>query len=223
MGFFRRVCLRTIGRAVLLASLGCGAPPSPVPLAEPAPVAAPVITVARLAPEQLSNFFIKALGTDYGVPLDGEPNPIDPRDFYSYVTRDFAVSLGGVNFLARVRDRDPLAKVQTLLVTRAIAWPLAVQLVQEGLEVPQRPDSLFLRCNIAEDRPTGDDAARARWEDQLHDFYLRLYSRRATPEEVAAVADTFERVATREQNTGSAWLVTLYALLGSLETWHTWR
>jgi len=176
----------------------------------------PIAGVARLTPEQLSYSFIRALGTDYGYD-DGAGNA------FSYITGDFAVPLGGVDFLGRVRDRDSLTKVQTLLVARGIAWPLALKVVQREVDQPGAKGSLFTQCKFTEDHPSSDEAGHARWEAQLQDFYLRLLSRPATDDEVALVAATFERVYEREQNTASAWLVTLYALLSSMETWHTWR
>ncbi len=206
---------------VLAVAGGCGSPP-PLAGAPPTTTTTAPVTVARLTPEQMSKSFVAALGTDYGIVLS-QVNPVDQVEFYSYVARDFAVPLGGVDFLAHVRDRDPLTKVQTLLVSRAVAWPLALQIVQKGLELPTPPDTLFVLCDIAVDRPSGDAASAARWEAQLQDFYLRLFARQATPEELARIAQTFERVAAAEDDTGAAWLVTVYALLASLETWHSWR
>ncbi len=172
--------------------------------------------VARLTPEQLSASFIRSLGTDYSYD-DGAGNAS------SYITTDLAVPLGGVDFLGRVRDRDSLTKVQTLLVARGIAWPLALKIVQREVDEPGAKGSLFTRCKFVEDHPSSDEAGRARWEEQLQEFYMRLLSRPATADEVELVGTTFEGVYEREQNTASAWLVTLYALLSSMETWHTWR
>ena len=198
----------------------------------PEPTAPIVAGVARLTPEQVSQTFRVALGTDLGIATT--PNVLGPTDgFATSVTTQFGVPLGGVEFLARVRDRDPLTKVQTLLVTRGIAWPLAVQIVECSQPAPittcpqdvflQPPASLFSKCDITADFPSKDEAARARWQAQVQDIYLRLFSRSATADELALIESTFERVYQREQNTSSAWLVTLYALLSSLETWHTWR
>ena len=217
----------------LAALLGCPpASPTPEPEDEPEAPAPIVAGVARLTPEQVSKTFRAALGTDLGV--QAEPNVLGPTDgFFAAVTRDFAIPLGGVDFLGRVRDRDAFTKVQTLLTSRGVAWPLAIQIVECSQAAPvvpcpqdvflQPPGTLFTKCDIVEDFPSKDAAARARWQAQVQDFYIRLFSRSATPEELALVEETFERVYQREQSTSPAWLVTLYALLSSLETWHTWR
>lgn len=231
----RRGPLQSWGRVTgLLALVGAfGGCPAETPPPDPEPEAGAIVAgVARLTPEQVSKTFRAALGTDLGV--QGEPNVLGPTDgFFGSLQREFAVPLGGVDFLGRVRDRDTLTKVQTLLVSRGVAWPLAIQIVECSQAAPagpcpqdvflNPPGTLFTKCNIAEDFPSKDEAARARWQAQIQDFYVRLYARTATPAELALVEETFERVYQREQSTSPAWLVTLYALLSSLETWHTWR
>ena len=193
----------------------CGPETAPVVPPPPPPEEVATVTgVARLTPEQVSATFVTALGLDYGI-SDGNDK------FFSYVTSSLAVPLGGVDFNARVRDRDPLTKVQTLLVSRGVSWPLAIRLIERELAAP--PDPLFTKCSFTEDYPSKDEASRQRYEAQLQEFYQRLFSRNATPTEIALHTETFERVYAREGVTSAAWLVTLYALLSSLETWHTWR
>ena len=217
--------------ALVAALTGC---PPEIPPDPEEELATPIVAgVARLTPEQLSKSFRAALGTDLGA--QGEPNVLGPTDgFFARVATEFAIPLGGVDFLGRVRDRDSFTKVQTLLTSRGVAWPLAIQIVEcsqpvpviacpQDVFLPPAGTTLFTQCNIAEDFPSKDAEARARWQAQMQDFYIRLFSRQATPEELALVEETFERVYQREQSTSPAWLVTLYALLSSLETWHTWR
>ena len=187
-------------------------PDGPLP-----PDAGALTSVARLTPEQVSKTFLAALGTDYGI---SDP---DSGAILSYATHAFSVPLGGVDFLARVRDRDPSTKVQTLLVARGITWGLATKLVEHELEAPPPADTLFTRCRFGADYPGLDEAARARWEAQVQELYARLFSRRATSEELALLADTFNRIVAREGTTAPAWLATLYALISSMETWHAWR
>ena len=200
---------------VVVGCNGAVIPPPAPPAALPA--TAPTVGVTRLTPEQVRETLRRSLKTDYGITDAATGETI------SYITEFLALPLGGVDFLGRIRDRDALTKVQTLLAVRSIAWPVAVGLVDRELQVPPSPDRLFTACDVLVDSPTGDAASRARWEAQLQSLYLRLYSRPATVDEVALVATTFDRVAVREGNTASAWLVTLYALLSSMETWNTWR
>jgi hypothetical protein len=135
------------------------------------------------------------------------------------------VPLGGVDYQLNglVRDRDRLTKAQSLLVSRAVAWPVAIKLIEREEEEPPSQDSLFKFCSFTEDYPSKDAEARARWITQLSDFYLRLFARAITPEEIALHEDTFNRVFMREGNTNAAWLITFYALISTMETWNSWR
>lgn len=169
-------------------------------------------SVARLTPEQMIQTLLVSLDTFYGFEADGKIN--------HYLAEGFlAVPLGGVDFLNRVRQRDPLTKVQTVLVSRVVAFPAAQALIAKE----QERAGIFTKCSFSEDYPSKDGAARTRWVAQIQDFYLRLYARYATDEEVSLIEATFERVYAREGNTADAWLAILYSLISSMETWNTWR
>ncbi len=172
--------------------------------------------VSRLTPEQVRNSLEESLGQNYGFDMGN-------GELHSYITSDLAIPLGGNDFSYYVRKRDPSTKVQTLLVARTVAWPIAVHLVEEELQQPPPTDTLFTKCSPTEDFPGNGEESRARWEAQVQDFYLRLFSREATSEEIALIETTFETVRVRDGRVASAGMVTLYALTASMETWNTWR
>lgn len=153
-----------------------------------------------------------SLDTFYGIESEGK--------VYHYLTEgSLSIPLGGVDFLNHVRQRDPLTKVQTLLVVRGVSWSVAQTLIAKQ----QERSGIFTKCRFSDDYPSKDQAARTRWIEQVQDFFLRLYARDATDEEVALIEATFERIRTREGNTADAWLAILYSLISSMETWNTWR
>lgn len=172
--------------------------------------------VARLSPEQVSNTLASVLKVRYGVQASDTL-------FVDYLTSDFPIPLGGLDFYAGVRLRDPLTKAQTLLASRVIAWEMAIRFVYREMEVPQSPDSVFTKASFVDDHPSGDAESRARWEAQLQDLFLMIYSRPADAREVSLISTIFSRTYDRNKKTSQAWLVTIYSMLASMEMWNTWR
>ncbi len=172
--------------------------------------------ISRLTPEQMSKSLSVSLDVGVGYFLDG----VLVGDYLLY---DYAIPLGGLDLPSYVRKRDRLTKPQTLLITRQVAWIAAVNIITKENEIPPPVKTLFTKCNYLVDHPALDDAAAARWRDQLQDFYLRLFSRPATEAEVALVTKTFTTTYAREGKTSSAWLVTLFSLISTMEAWNAWR
>lgn len=175
--------------------------------------------VTRLTPEQVVNTLGQSFQVFYGMQ--------DPETLvvYHYITGHLAVPLGGVDYQLNgpVRNRDRLTKAQSLLVSRAVAWPVAIKLIEREEEDPPSQESLFTLCSFTDDYPSKDAESRERWIAQLRDFYVRLFSREITPEEVALHEAAFNRVFLRDGSTNSAWLITFYALISTMETWNSWR
>jgi hypothetical protein len=172
--------------------------------------------VTRLTPEQMSSALRESFAIGAGV-YDGADLVID------YVLTDFQIPLGGLSLSNNVRRRDRLSKVQTILVSRQVAWNAARNLIYREDQTSIPGDSLFTKCSYIDDWPDKNAAAKARWTAQLQDFFRRLYGRDATAAEVDEIATTFTTVHEREGTTSAAWLVVFYAMISTMEAWNTWR
>lgn len=175
--------------------------------------------VARLTPEQMVASLRDSLDIRYGYE---DPATLEVAD---YMTAHLAVPLGGVDFQVNgpVRKRDRLTKAQSLLVARSVAWPVAIKLIEREEQFPKPANSLFTKCSFTDDPPDRNAETRRRFREQLDDFYIRLFNRSPSEEELALHESTFTKVYKREGSMSDAWLVIFYALLSSMETWNTWR
>ena len=172
--------------------------------------------VNRLTPEQMSSALHEAFAIGAGA-YEGADLVIN------YVLTDFQIPLGGLSLINNVRRRDRLSKVQTILVSRQIAWNAARNMIYREEKIAVPGDSLFTKCSFLDDRPDMGGAAKTRWAAQLQDFYRRLYGRDATVAEVDEIATTFTTVYDRKGTTSAAWLVVFYAMISTMEAWNTWR
>lgn len=202
---FSSLLLSTCGRK----SNGDDKLPAPSILA-PGPTADNFL-VSRLAPEQMFKQLQSSLGVTLGYSTDSV--------FYSTLSTEFAIPLGGVDFIANVRTRDGLDKVQTVLVARTVAWLAATELISVETS---KPPAVFTRANIKSDVPEGSTLES--WNNQLDEIYLRIFARKPSNDERSAVRKTFQSVNTIQGgDTENAWQTVVYALLSTSEAWHVWR
>ena len=167
------------------------------------------MAVVRLTPEQIRNTLEAVLGVSFQY---GD---------YNLITDAYGVALGGVDFQSNF-ERDPSAKVQTLLVARGLAWAATVTFIFQEFERSSADRLVFTVANMEEDGPDNDGSDA--WNAQLVDIYWRLLARAPTAAEVAAVSEAF--VALRDNNgqgNGWApygWMGVIYALLSTEEFWN---
>jgi hypothetical protein len=167
--------------------------------------------VLRLTPEQISKQIKLALELDIGwTDQDGR--------FHDLLVEAYGVPLGGIDFVS-AHKRDPIPKVQTLLLVRRIAYDVAAAVVWRETKPDAAGTILFQHCNVTEDYPGEDEDKNARWMAQLEDFYWRLYGRPPTEDEKSLVRSTAIDIMQREKWPPTVWTLTLYALLSSQEFW----
>jgi hypothetical protein len=167
--------------------------------------------VMRLTPEQISRQIKQALDLDIGwTDQDGR--------FHDLLVEAYGVPLGGIDFVS-AHKRDPIPKVQTLLLARRIAYDVAAAVVWRESKPDAGGPILFQHCHLTEDYPGDDEEMDARWMAQLEDFYWRLYGRPPTSEEKTLVRATAMELMQRENWPPTVWILTLYALLSSQEFW----
>ncbi len=200
------------------------APHAETPVAEPDNIPQNS-AVYRLTPEQTYRSMQSALGITLTQNTQSDP-----------ILTSFNVALGGVDYF-RSRVRDSSAKVQTLLISRALAYRLASTFVSRGFggERNQKGEDLFSKCNPNVDRPLLpednklpiEQLAQIRtgarhWQDQIIEIYWRLFARPPTTEELAIIRETFQSVYLAENRSlYLAWVMTLYAILSTSEMWYT--
>ncbi|WP_141736136.1 hypothetical protein [Oligoflexus tunisiensis] len=167
--------------------------------------------VMRLTPEQISNQIKQALELDLGwTDPDGR--------FHDLIVEAYGVPLGGIDFVS-AHKRDPIPKVQTLLLVRRIAYDVAAAVVWREAKPDATGPILFQHCQLTEDYPGDDEDKNERWMTQLEDFYWRLYGRPPTETEKSLVRATAIEIMQREQWPPTVWTLTLYALLSAQEFW----
>ena len=163
--------------------------------------------MTRLTPEQASATIARSLGVRLG------------DDNFDLIIQAFGVALGGVDF-DTVLERDREAQVQTVLVSRSIAWTTAIILVSEENKLPRSGRVVFKEVDLLVDGP---DNAAAAWERQLTDLYWRLFARPPRPEEVRLIGDVFRRIVA-ENGQGPlpafGWMGVVYSLLSTEEFWY---
>lgn len=170
--------------------------------------------VMRLTPEQISKQIKQALEFDIGW-TDGEGR------FHDLLVEGYGVPLGGIDFVS-AHKRDPVPKVQTLLLVRRIAYDVASAVVWRESKPDATGPILFQHCHLTEDYPGDDDEEKdARWMTQLEDFYWRLYGRPPTETEKTLVRSTAIEIMQREGWPPTVWTLILYALISSQEFWTT--
>lgn len=170
--------------------------------------------VARLAPEQYTQLLERAFGVKIGF-SDSQGT------YYDLITTSFAIPLGGVDFISHVLQRDPLTKVQTVLVARSISWVAAQIYIWQQLPPPKLHISEQNRAALL-DVPNG--TAPEKWNAHLDDVYLRLFSRYPLEEERALIRKSFDEINRIEKgNYYAAWLFVVYGLFSTMEAWHVWR
>jgi hypothetical protein len=170
--------------------------------------------VARLAPEQYSQLLERAFGIKIGF-SDSQGT------YYDLITTSFAIPLGGVDFLSHVLQRDPLTKVQTVLVARSISWVAAQIYIWQQLPLPKLHIS---EQNLAALLALPNTNELEKWNAHLDDVYLRLFSRYPLEEERALVRKSFDEINRIEKgNYYAAWLFVVYSLFSTTEAWHVWR
>ncbi len=168
--------------------------------------------VMRLTPEQISKQIKQSLEFDIGW-TDQEGR------FHDLLVEAYGVPLGGIDFVS-AHKRDPIPKVQTLLLVRRIAYDVASAVVWRESKPDSSGTILFHHCNVTEDHPSDDDEEKdARWLAQLDDFYWRLFGRPPTAEERSLVRAAAMDIMQREGWPPTVWTLTLYALLSSQEFW----
>ncbi|HYX36115.1 MAG TPA: hypothetical protein VE954_23690 [Oligoflexus sp.] len=167
--------------------------------------------VMRLTPEQISKQIKQALDFDIGwTDPDGR--------FHDLLIEAYGVPLGGIDFVS-THKRDPIPKVQTLLLVRRIAYDVASAVVWREAKPDATGPILFQHCSVTEDYPGEDADKDNRWMTQLEDFYWRFYSRPPTEAEKTLVRATAIDIMQREKWPPTVWTLTLYALLSSQEFW----
>jgi hypothetical protein len=165
----------------------------------------------RLTPEQISVHLEQVFGHSqqyvglYGLPQD-------------HITTAHGVALGGIDYILASK-RDPFPRTQTVLISRMLAWQVAVEVVLNHSDPMRTPKlRIFDKVDIERDRPDNEGAQR--WEAQLDDLYWRMFSRAPTADEVRACRNAFLILMDRDgNNTVIAWIGVLYALVSTMEFW----
>jgi|GEM_PF-3115908 len=184
----------------------------------------PTQAVVRLTPEQISKQIKQALEIEIGwTDEDGR--------FHDLIIEQYGVPLGGIDFISASK-RDPVPKVQTLLLVRRIAYDVASSVVWREARPDATGSILFQNCKLTEDHPilpkqraeagANQDELQAmedRWLAQLDDFYWRLYGRPPTETEKYLVRDAAIEIMQRERWPPTVWVLVLYALMSSQEFW----
>ncbi len=185
---------------------------------------APAQAVIRLTPEQISRQLKQALQFELGWTDD------DGR-FHDLIIEQYGVPLGGIDFIS-ANKRDPIPKVQTLLLIRRIAYDVAAAVVWREAKPDTNGPLLFQHCDLTTDHPILPEeredqnadiemlqAQEDRWLAQLEDFYWRLYGRPPRAAELDLLRSTAIDIMQREQWPPTVWVLVLYALLSSQEFW----
>jgi hypothetical protein len=184
----------------------------------------PSTEILRLTPEQVSNQIQSALEFEYGWRDQND-------EFYDVITNQFAVPLGGIDFITAAK-RDDATKVQTLLIVRRIAWDVASGVVWREANPDTNEVILFTACDLTVDRPIlpheeslpeSDREAlltmEERWRAQLELFYWRLFSRPPSEEELSLIRATAIDIMLKEGWPPTMWTMILYSLLSTQEFW----
>ena len=169
------------------------------------------VTVTRRTPEQASNAIHQAFGFRLG------------WENHDVIVDSYAVALGGVDFVAAM-ERDPTTKVQTLLLSRSIAWAAANKLVWEEHERDTNDRQIFTHGDFRENSPDIEGDSATNWENQLVDIYYRLFSRPPSSDEIESIRSAFLTIKTDNGNADYppiAWIGVIYSLLSTEEFWHT--
>lgn len=192
--------------------------PIPTPQAlEPARSDAVFALSLRLAPEQVSRQLYAATGYRLGW-----TNPQTGR-FFDVIIDVYAVTLGGVDFRS-THIRDPLTKVQTVLMVRTIAWNFSKFLIWKEMEKPDADRVFFVHTHPLADDP-GTAEGRERWTRQIEEIYWRLFSRPASDDEKQALLNAFNDLTAAYpgkepwERRFMAWAGLLYALFSAMEFW----
>jgi hypothetical protein len=167
--------------------------------------------VVRLTPEQISRHLERTFGWTQ---RSSNVNGIES----DYLIEGVGVALGGIDYKL-ASNRDPFPRTQTVLISRMLAWQVAVDVVLSHADPARSPKiRIFDRVDIDKDRPEGESAGR--WDAQLDDLYWRMFSRAPSPEERLACRNAFLILMDRhEHNTVVAWIGVLYALISTMEFW----
>lgn len=165
----------------------------------------------RLTPEQISKHLEEVFG--YTQRYTG-PHGL-PED---HLTTAHGVALGGIDYILASK-RDPFPRTQTVLISRMLAWGVAVEVVLNHSDPMRTPKlRVFDLVDIKRDRPDNEGAQR--WEAQLDDLYWRMFSRAPTADEARACRNAFLILTDRDGNDPVlAWIAVLYALVSTMEFW----
>ena len=193
-----------------------------------APAGNELALTARLTPEQVSRIFKDRLNYQTGY--------TDPKGvFHDAILENFAVSLGGVDF-ENSFERDPLPKVQTILVSRALAWSVAASLIwwevnpeaakktdrKKVLTVADLKTDFPREAALSFDKATDVTGRDARWRNQLIALYGLVYARPPNTAEINACAEAFATVMKSQKWPPLGWQLIIYSLLSSTEFWNLW-
>ena len=167
------------------------------------------MAVVRLTPEQVRNTLETTLGISWQY---GD---------YNLIVDAYGVALGGVDFNSTF-ERDPSAKVQTLLVARGLAWAAAVTFIFQEYNRVTSERLIFTTADMDFDAP--DNNGSANWNAQLVELYWFLLARAPTQAEIDAISQSFTSL--RDSNgqgdgwPAYGWMGVLYSLLSTEEFWN---
>ncbi len=164
----------------------------------------------RLSPEQFSANLSQSLGVTIGYDYQGK--------IYDLLLVYFAVPLGGLDFLNKVRFREPLAKVQTVLVSRYIAWISTYLFMMKEKDPSTRKVFQILSPEEKVSSQT------QKFKDQLVLLFHATLGREPSSSEISIVENRFHNILKINPSASFlAWALTTYALLSSMEAWHVLR
>jgi len=165
----------------------------------------------RLTPEQISQHLERTFGHTRRY-QSGAGYTIDA------LVSNLGVALGGIDYML-ASNRDPFPRTQTVLISRMLAWEVAVEVVLNHADSMRSPKlRIFDKVDLDRDRPDG--AGAERWEAQLEDLYWRMFSRAPTAHEALACRNAFIILMEKHgNNTVVAWIGVVYALISTVEFW----
>jgi hypothetical protein len=183
------------------------------------------VALALLSPEQLSKIFKSRLNYQTGW-TDGK------GVFHDAIVETFAVSLGGVDF-ENAFERDPSPKVQTILVSRTIAWRAAAEFVWWESDPVAAKKTDRQRVLTIADLKTDFPAEAAdsfksakdlkgrdeRWRNQLVALYWKLLARPPSTVEIQLCANAFAATMKSQSWPPLGWQIIVYSLLSTSEFW----
>ena len=177
----------------------------------------------RLTPEQIS----KHIEATFGMKMGYKDNFGNFRDS---IIEGYGVALGGIDYFT-ASQRDPSTKVQTLLVLRSLSWWVTNGAINDTYEpgvinfmtiADVRNDRPFhpSDANRSAEEQAAINAGEARWRAQIDDFYLRLFSRHPSEEEISILRAGFlEAWEAQNKFTPQAWRLIFFSLVSTMEFW----